>query len=349
MSRSLPRRAKLRRSLAATALAVGLLASGSARAQSAAAKAEAQALFEEGRKLMKEGKLEEACKAFEGSNKADPAIGTLLNLANCYEQAGKTASAWALYEEVATKARRAEQPERVKVARERADGLVDKLSKLTVKVAEPVDGMTVTVNGVGLASTLWGKSAPTDPGDLTVVAEAPGKDPWTGNVTLGEDADVKTLEVPPLADAPEDSEPKAVIGPTSSTGGDTGGDDGTKMAMEVSGWTMLGVGVAGGAAGVILRVLALGKSDDSYDFCSPDDPENVCTQEGQDLRDQAQALQTGSLIAWIAGGALAVGGVVLVVTAPSGSEAGDEEAAMRVEWLANAGPGYGTVGMRMRW
>ena len=60
---------------------VAALSPGLAFAQSASDKAQAQALFDDGRHLMEQGKFAEACRKLEGSQKLDPGAGTLLNLA----------------------------------------------------------------------------------------------------------------------------------------------------------------------------------------------------------------------------------------------------------------------------
>ena len=51
----------------------------------------AEALFDEGKSLMIEGKLAVACEKLEQSQRIDPAVGTLLYLAECYEKSGRTA------------------------------------------------------------------------------------------------------------------------------------------------------------------------------------------------------------------------------------------------------------------
>ena len=92
-----------------------------ARADSSLAdKAAAQSLFDEGRKLMTEGKFAQACPKLAESQKLDPGVGTQFNLADCYERLGQTASAWAGFLEAASTAKSMGQGEREKVARERA-------------------------------------------------------------------------------------------------------------------------------------------------------------------------------------------------------------------------------------
>jgi len=51
-------------------------------------------LFQKGVELMAIGKSAEACEKFDSSHQLDPALGTMLRLADCYERTGKTASAY---------------------------------------------------------------------------------------------------------------------------------------------------------------------------------------------------------------------------------------------------------------
>src|SRR5450432_2336877 len=72
-----------------------------ARAQSA----EAEALFNDGARLMAAGQLAEACEAFEASNRIESRAGTLIRLGECREQNHQLASAWSAYKDALTRVR----------------------------------------------------------------------------------------------------------------------------------------------------------------------------------------------------------------------------------------------------
>src|SRR6516165_10100597 len=76
-------------------------------AQSSDDAAAAQAMFDEGQKAMQAGDFNTACPKLAESQRLDPGVGTLTNLAVCHEKAGLIASAWAEYLEVVTEAQRA--------------------------------------------------------------------------------------------------------------------------------------------------------------------------------------------------------------------------------------------------
>src|ERR1700733_12258593 len=117
---SLPLSRLSRGCAAALALTVALAASRPALAQTSGEKAAAaQALFDEAMRLMKAGQAAEACPKLEESQRLDAGMGTQFRLGECYEKAGKLASAWASFIAVADTAAVARLPDREAAARAR--------------------------------------------------------------------------------------------------------------------------------------------------------------------------------------------------------------------------------------
>ncbi len=81
------------RAILACVAVAGLCASASAD------KTRADQLFDDGRRYLAKHEFALACTAFEQSQQADPAIGTELNIALCYEQWGHVAAAYRAYVE----------------------------------------------------------------------------------------------------------------------------------------------------------------------------------------------------------------------------------------------------------
>src|SRR5262249_41463605 len=81
---------------AASILALG---THSSHALAQSANDQASRLFEDARRLMSEGRFADACPLLAQSDLLDPAVGTKMNLAKCYESLGRTASAWRVWGE----------------------------------------------------------------------------------------------------------------------------------------------------------------------------------------------------------------------------------------------------------
>src|SRR5579859_2493469 len=157
-------------------------ASGTAAAPSG--KVVAEALFEEGRKLVGDGKYAEACPKFADSERLDPSASTLLNLASCYEKLGRTASAWATFREAASAANAVGRADYMGTAQRHADALSPRLSRLTVTVAGSLAGIRVERDAAAVDPAEWGTPIPVDPGEHTIAATAPGHQAWATTVDM---------------------------------------------------------------------------------------------------------------------------------------------------------------------
>lgn len=311
-------------------VAIGCL-SASVQAQSSAAdKAAAEALFDKAKKQLKDKDFEAACRSLEESQRLDPGVGTLLYLAECYEQSGKTASAWATFREAAALATKSNDGKREKIARGRAERLEAKLAKLVVEVPESVrvDGMRITRDGDELGTPLWGTAIPVDPGSHEIRITAPGKLEYKSQIQVPENGNV-TFAVPPLEDAPAPPPDPVKPGPAATPApdpapGPTGGDAGVQ-ADGGSGQRTLGivvgvVGLLGIGAGSFFGLKAASKDSEADDNCRGSDP-TLCNQTGVDLGQEAEDAATLSTIAFGVGALALAGGIVLYATAPSGDTA----------------------------
>ena len=128
-----------RRTARIAALAVAALATASTASAQSDNKVAAEALFQEAHRLIEAGHYPEACEKLASSQRLDPAVGTLVNLAHCYEKVGRTATAWGTYREAIAAARQAGQIERERAARRAADALEPALPRLTIAVSPQVD------------------------------------------------------------------------------------------------------------------------------------------------------------------------------------------------------------------
>src|SRR5688572_6405870 len=151
-----------------------VLSAAEARAE-AYDSAGAEVLFREGKQLMNEKDYAAACPKLAESYRLDPATGSLLALALCYERAGKLASAWVAYTDAAARAKREGQTDREQGAKARARELEPKLARLIVNVEAPdTPGLEVTRDGVQLGAAALGSAIPVDHGEHVVEARAPG-------------------------------------------------------------------------------------------------------------------------------------------------------------------------------
>jgi hypothetical protein len=322
----------------ALGVAIAVATSAPAKAQSTGSdKVTAEALFEDARKLVADKRYAEACPKFADSQRLDPSASTLLNLASCWEKAGRTATAWATYKEAASSANAAGRKDYVTAAERHAEALAPTLSRLTVNVPSPVDGIQVKRDGINLERAEWGSPLPVDPGTHALEAVAPGHKAWSASVEVAPNAAQATATVPALEALPADATPvppaPAVVPPpnpaetaTPAAGPPPARNDGSASASQrTSALIIGGAGLAGIVVGAVMAVVAKNKYDTSLGNCEPGN-HDLCSPAGLTERSDARTAGDISTVAFIAGGAALAGGLVLWITAPNGTKAKESAA-----------------------
>lgn len=295
---------------------------GRAHAQSNDTGSLAEQLFNQARDLTKAGKWEEACPKFEASLRYDPALGTRLNLATCYEHVDKLTSAWGLYRESIDLAKKAGDTKRRDYAQAQAAALEPRLAKLTISApAKPPAGLIVTRDGTQIEPGALGIALYVDAGKHEITASAPGFEAFTQSVTTL-DGKSETLVIPALT--PKPVSPGVTDRPTSIVEHQVEPAEPAAARSPTRKYVALGLGAAGVAAvgvGLVFGAKANSTYKDAEALCGPDlacNSTNYATasQLVHDARSQA----TTSTVLVIAGGAAIVAGAVVYLTAPRAPE-----------------------------
>lgn len=294
----------------------------------AAERSLAAALFDQGRTLMSEGKLDEACVKLAESQRLDPGGGTLLNLALCHEKQGKIATAWTEFREARAMAKKDNRPDREGAADTAIAKLEPMLSKISVIVSADakVAGMSVEIDGLPLPEAAWGTPFPVDPGTRNVVVKAPGYREWRSTVEIGKTAGVANVNVPKLEKAgaggaspvPSTSSSATKPPPAASSGSNTteppkSVPDAPMHPTRKTGFILGGVGLAFIGIGSIAGSVAISKDGEADEAC---EKPMTCDADAVALSKEAVTLahvSTATFAIGLAGVAL---GTVLVVIAP---------------------------------
>jgi hypothetical protein len=310
--------------------------------------AAADQLYKEARTLAQKGSYAEACPKFQASYELERALGTLLNLADCHEHIGKTASAWAEWNEAIDLAKRNKDDRRVKFATKRRNEIEPKLARLKVEVTNPVASLSVYRNQSQLADATYNTALPIDPGEHEISVRRGDQVLKREAVTTkqGETAtvsfDLKAIDEatpavetplpPPTTTAPP---PSATTAPPPPTAAPSSSSQKT-IGFVVGGAGVLALLVAGG-----LEVAALSKKSkaDEPDQCV----NNYCSPNGFKTVDDAKNLATIGQWVGIGGVLLTAVGATLILTSPS-SEAPKTGRAQRPRlhaggWMAKTGGG----------
>jgi hypothetical protein len=269
----------------------------------------AEALFQDGKKLMEAHDYAHACPKFKASYDADPATGTLFALASCQEDLGQLATAWTNYMDVAERSKQEGRLDRAQAASDQATLLAPRLDKITIRVAgetAALPGFVVKRNGVPMAAAAWDTPIPVDPGVQEVEATATGKEPFHQIIKFGPQSDQQVLEI-----VFKDSVPDRILPPVAASGEST-----SHPPYRPIGYAVGGVGIAALAAGTVfgLRAKKLDSDSTSNGHCDS----SGCDSKGLDLNHRARNAGNLSTAFFIGGGVFLAAGITLIIVgAPS--------------------------------
>ncbi len=293
-----------RRLTTALACASLSLASSPVRADSGAEAALAEKAFLDGRALLKDGRVAEACEKFAESRRYENAAGTLLNLAMCYERLGRTASAWAAYRELLPMAQRAGDEARAAHARARIDELANAWPRLLVRwpaaAATGDEGAatrpTLLLDGAPIPPSSGPSELPLDPGKHRLELRRGGVREW-----------VTEIEAPPrnaVIEVPLRDKVQSAHTPAPAP------------AVRTASWVVGATGLAATLAGALVAVASRVRYDDARrDHCG----DGACDAEGLSGIRDARRLADGATVLTIYGVAATLGAVGVWLALPKGA------------------------------
>ena len=285
-------------SLGAGAICSGLLLFETA-AHAQTGEAVAESLFRDGKQLFQADDFEHACQKLAQSYQIDPAGGTALLLATCYEKQGKLASAWARYSDALALARRDSREDRERRAREGLDSVEPKLSYINLKLdsaTQAITGVTLSLDGTELPA-ISDARLPVDAGKHQLTIRAPNYEPWHAEVTVGGPSVTETIDVPmlqskPVAAAPTTLAQPPQFAPISAGASQQPQERVPNRNIRNTAYVIGGVGLAALAVGSYFGVRAIRLNNDANNIC----PTQQCTQEkGAAIPKSADALSNAHL------------------------------------------------------
>lgn len=255
----------------------------------------ADKLFEDGRRYLASKEYALACTAFEQSQQAESAVGTQLNIALCYEEWGKLATAYRAYVEAERLAKADRDKERARGARDKQDQLSPKIARVIATIpATTVAGTTFALDGTPLSRTDLEQPIMVDAGDHTIEARLTNR-PTTQTAVSIRNGERKTVTL--VVPQPE-TKTISGRGPR-KTGKLIGG-----IAL-----VTIGAGALGGAAIVSY------KARTDYADAIGDCPDRRCeTRSAFDATEKARSRANLMTFVGAGGVALAGVGVWLVIT-----------------------------------
>ncbi len=303
--------------LLAAPLLVTSVAAGPVARASGDEVAAAEVLFEEGRRRMAEHDYAGACPKLEESQHLAPGAGTEFNLADCWENLDRLASAWAAFLDVADLTHRRGEPERERAARDRAASLEPRLARITIDVppAQRIPELAVQRDGQDVREALWGVSVPVDAGEHRLDARAPGRRPWT-MIVRTVDGQTLRVSIPDLPATPTAVEFAAPERPGTEPGVPAPPSP-SPPAASAAPWIALGGSVVLAGVGV-LGLVEYDHNVANYngDGACPSIGAATRPPQCQSFIDSANTWKTVAIVGFVTSGLALAGAATLWITAP---------------------------------
>ena len=317
----------------------------------------ARAQLRQGYALKQQGKCKEAVPYLQESIRLDRQPKTLLNLGDCEQALGQFAAAQAHFLEARDLARQQGNDTLKNVGEKRLHDVEKRMPKLAIQLAKDAPaGTVVTRDGVEVGSVSLHTPLPIDIGRHVVIARGGGFERQF-DVTLAE-SETKTLEVTPVggkaipkpvaatADKPSSAQNIASKKDASRAPGSafkldfptTDRAESGSSAQRTFGFVTLGVGAVGLGVGGYFGARMLSKKSDASAMCTPEapcDPESGEVTKFENTKRDAKDARTYAIIGLGVGGAAAVTGVILLLTAPKATTTG---------WQVAPAIGQGSMG-----
>jgi hypothetical protein len=279
--------------------------------------AAAEMLFQEGRRLMKVGQLQQACDKLAESLRLDAAAGTLANLADCEETRGRTATAWQHWRRAADQLA-AGDPRREQ-ARLRAARLEARLPRLRISVAPPALGpIKIERDGVTVGEASLGVALPVDPGHHVVLVTAPELWPRRYDLVIAEQESRalvvqagEPLDPVPALPAPQAAAPAPVV----QSGLARQAPLSQPPRLRVREWALLGAAAAGLGTGAYFGLRALQARGDASTMCAQQSGLTRCWSGAERSLEQDQRYSLLADLAVVAG-ATATATAIYLLTRP---------------------------------
>ena len=324
-------------------IALLIVAEAASAQKNGADAATAQALFDDGKKLMQAGKLAEACPKLEESQRLDPGSGTQLAIALCHEGQGRTATAWADWNVALSEARKDKRPEREQAAQEHIATLEKKIARARITVGTKLEGLDVRRDGNSVGEAQWSTALPIDPGVHVFEARAPGRKTWSVSVTVKDEPGLVQINVPVLeadTSVPAASPKSSVLRDRDSGDARDEKKDGGGVDRKLLGYIVGGAGVVMAGVGTGFGLSARSKWNAAKTAC----PSSPCiNSEGVTDAKSAGRSADFSTVFFILGGVALAGGVTLVLTAPSDPSTSKKENARSLRFTPVLGTREGGI------